>query len=73
MASKPLGLAMTVLGILLFIYAMIAALSKGQIGSKDAWTPDAIAILIGWFMLLIGPAIAFGEAPASVKPTAGRR
>lgn len=73
MASRALGLALTAVGVLLFIYAVVAALGKEHIGSKEAWTPDAIAILVGWFLLLIGPAVAFGEAPVTVKPTASRR
>jgi len=67
-ASKAVGLAITLLGVLLFLYAGVEAVAQGHIGSKTAWTPGAEAIILGWFLLLIGPAIAFGETPAAVKP-----
>jgi hypothetical protein len=62
------GLALTLLGVLLFLYAIAEAVAQGHIGSREAWTPGAEAILVGWFLLLIGPALAFGETPASLKP-----
>ena len=67
-ASKTAGLALTALGVLLFLYAIAEAVTQGHIGSREAWTPGAEAIILGWFLLLIGPAIAFGETPAAVKP-----
>ena len=73
LVNRVLGLALTAIGVLLFTYAVAAALGKGHIGSREVWTSDAVAILVGWFLLLIGPAVAFGEAPAAVKPTAGKR
>lgn len=66
-AVRGLGIALTVLGILLFGYAVAAAFGKGHIGDKQAWTPDAVSILVGWFLLMLGPALAFGETPASVQ------
>lgn len=67
-ARKALGLALTGLGVLLFLYAAAVAVAKGHLGSRQAWTPDAVAVLVGWFLLMLGPAIAYGEAPASIKP-----
>ena len=63
---KLLGLALTALGLLLFAYAFAVGAAKGQIGSAKEWTPDAIAVLAGWFMLMIGPALYFGKTPSSI-------
>ena len=63
---KILGLALTVLGLLLFAYAFTEGAIKGHIGSTKEWTPDAIAVLAGWFMLMIGPALYFGKTPSTI-------
>ena len=69
-AKQALGAVITLLGILLMLYAIAAGFQQGQIGTKEvkAMQTDAMAMIVGWFMVLLGPALWFGEAPAAVKP-----
>ncbi len=66
MALRAVGAALTVVGLLLFAYAFAVGAQKGVIGSKDQWTSDAVAVLVGWFLLMIGPALYFGKTPSSI-------
>ncbi|ABM80663.1 hypothetical protein [Hyperthermus butylicus] len=65
-AVRLLGYLLITLGVILFIYAFATGPSKGYLGSEERMTADTAAIIIGWFSLLIGPALAFGTAPASI-------
>ena len=66
MAVKALGAVFTILGLLLFAYAFAEGAMKGQIGDSKQWTSDAVAVLVGWFLLMIGPALYFGKTPSSI-------
>ncbi len=74
-ALKALGLALTWIGLALLLYALASPFIYGKpyIGSKEAWTPDAIAVILGWFMVIIGPAIAYGERPVAIEKMIKRR
>ncbi|RUM46929.1 MAG: hypothetical protein DSY37_04130 [Hyperthermus sp.] len=63
-AARALGAALTILGLLLFAYAIVVGASRGQIGSQQHWTSDAVAVILGWFLLIVGPALYFGKTPA---------
>jgi len=71
-SKQALGAALTILGLLLFLYVIVAGAQSGQIGSDKAFQNDALAAVAGWFLILIGPALWFGETPASIKRRAGR-
>jgi uncharacterized membrane protein len=72
-AKEAAGAAITILGLILLLYALGMGAVNHHIGeggnkiSGDAW-----ATIIGWFLVIIGPAIWFGEAPAKIKEAAGR-
>jgi hypothetical protein len=66
-AVKALGWLLIALGIIAFAYGFTEGALRGHIGSKTAFTSDAAAIIVGWFSLLIGPALAFGETPVALK------
>jgi hypothetical protein len=47
---------------------------KGCIGDcvakkpdERVWQPDAAAAILAWFLLIIGPAVAYGEAPVALE------
>ena len=69
-AKQALGAAITLIGILLMLYAIAAGFQQGQIGNNEtkSMATDAMAMIVGWFMVLLGPALWFGEAPAAVRP-----
>lgn len=66
-AIRALGWLLIAIGIIGFIYGFGEGLAKGHLGSKTALTSDAVAIIVGWFSLLIGPALAFGETPVAIR------
>jgi uncharacterized membrane protein YraQ (UPF0718 family) len=66
-AVKALGWILIALGIIAFAYGFTVGALRGHIGSKTSFTSDAVAIIVGWFSLLIGPALAFGEVPIAIK------
>jgi len=63
-----LGAAITILGVLLFIYAFFyAAITKGAVGVKGQVTADPIIGVAGFLLILAGPALWFGEVPVNIK------
>jgi hypothetical protein len=46
----------------------------GQIEVKQGstWASDSISLVLGWFMVIIGPALWFGEVPTAIKAKLGR-
>ncbi|MEB3774725.1 MAG: hypothetical protein GSR86_07370 [Desulfurococcales archaeon] len=70
--KQALGAVITIIGLLLFLYVIAAGGQANAIGSKEALNTTALAAIIGWFMILIGPALWFGETPAVIKKRAGR-
>ena len=71
--KRMAGMALTLIGALLLLYAIASGLINGQIGTKSTGiTFDIAALLIGWFAILIGPALWLGEVPAAVRRRAGR-
>ncbi|MEB3861238.1 MAG: hypothetical protein GSR84_03350 [Desulfurococcales archaeon] len=70
--KEALGAALTIIGLLIFLYIIASGAGSGAIGSKEATSSDAIMTIVAWFMILIGPALWFGETPAVIKRKAGR-
>jgi len=68
-ARKAFGLALTVLGIVLILAALAAPLIEGKkyIGDKKVWKWDNASIILAWFLIIIGPAIAYGERPVALE------
>jgi uncharacterized membrane protein len=71
-AVKALGALLTIIGLILMIYAFVIGPVHGQIGSKNAWTNDAISMILGWYFIIVGPALYFGEAPAKLRREAAK-
>ena len=71
-AREILGVIVTALGLGLLAYAFIVGAYYHEIGAGRTITPDAWAAILGWFLVIIGPAIWFGETPASIKEKAGK-
>ena len=65
---EVVGAIITILGLLLLLYGLAMGAVHGKIGRAGEISFDAGAIILGWFMILIGPAIWFGETPARVRP-----
>ena len=74
-AVKALGYTLVIIGAILLIYAFTAGAFTGYIGGACAntkcaahnWDVTSYSTIIGWFLILIGPALIFGEAPEVVK------
>jgi len=74
-AVKALGYVLVIIGVILLIYAFTAGALAGYIGGACAntkctahnWNATSYSAIIGWFLILIGPALIFGEAPELVK------
>jgi hypothetical protein len=63
-----LGATITIIGLLLFIYAFFyVAITQGAVGVKGQVTADPIIGAAGFLMILIGPALWFGEVPVNIK------
>ncbi len=63
-----LGAFLTVLALAIFAYEIFyVGLFTGAIGAKGAIATDAVLTTIGWVLILIGPALWFGEVPTNVK------
>ena len=72
-AVKALGLALTIIGVLLMLYSFVIGPFRGHIGSSKTWTSDAISMIVGWYFIIVGPALYFGEAPAKIRKEVARR
>ena len=72
-AVKALGLALTVIGVLLMLYSFAIGPFRGHIGSSKSLTSDAISMIIGWYFIIVGPALYFGEAPAKIRREVARK
>ncbi len=66
-AVRALGAILTILGVVLLLYVFYAGATKGTIGEPGTMSRDAWLALIGWFSMLIGPALWAGETPVSIK------
>ncbi len=66
---RALGLTIAAVGVALLLFALAAPFIYGKpyIGDKSSWTPDAVSIILGWFLVIIGPAVAYGERPVAVE------
>lgn len=80
-AKKIVGMGLTAIGVLLLAYGVLKGLTSmggegvALVGSKETadMQPDALAMIIGWFAILIGPALWFGETPTVIKRQVTRR
>ncbi|MCE4614193.1 MAG: hypothetical protein F7B60_01500 [Desulfurococcales archaeon] len=73
-AVKALGYTLVVIGVILLIYSFTVGWLNGHIGTcanakctAYNWDATSYSAIIGWFLILIGPALIFGEAPELVK------
>jgi uncharacterized membrane protein len=73
-AAKALGYTLVIIGIILLVYAFTIGALHGHMGTcanakctAHEWDASAYSAIIGWFLILIGPALIFGEAPELVK------
>ncbi|MEB3825223.1 MAG: hypothetical protein LRS47_00970 [Desulfurococcales archaeon] len=78
-AVKAIGYVILVLGILMLAYAFIDGWSKGYMGDcaqvntttgkcvKYGWGSVSLSAVLGWFLILVGPALIYGEAPEVIK------
>lgn len=64
---KAVGAAITILGIIFIVYVLYDGAANGTIGEAGKINTDAWLTLLGWFFILIGPALWFGETPVSIK------
>ncbi len=80
-ARRAVGLLLTGLGLILMLYALASPFIYGKpcIGdcvTKKAderqWYPDTVSAILGWFLLIIGPAVAYGEAPVAIEKAVRR-
>ncbi len=71
-ARSALGALITILGLIFMVYVLFKGASAGAIGSEEAVNRDAALLILGWFMILAGPALWFGETPAKIRRAAGR-
>ena len=71
-AKQAIGIILTALGLLLLLYSLAMGAGDGAIGSKEQLQGESIAAIAGWFAILVGPALYFGEAPAVLKKAAGK-
>lgn len=68
MKTKELiGLILTALGLLLYIYAVVDGSMKGGIGVRGRVELTPILIALGMYAILIGPALWLGEVPIAIK------
>jgi len=67
-AVQAIGAILTILGIIFLIYVFYYGATHGAIGSSQAkMTTEAWLALLGWFFILVGPALWLGETPVAVK------
>lgn len=68
MKTKELiGLILTALGLLLYIYTLIEGGMKGMVGVSGRVELTPILMALGMYAILIGPALWLGEVPVAVK------
>jgi len=60
--SQALGAALTVLGVLMFLWGLVAGLLYG--GIRDL---NASVMVLSLYPILLGPWLWFGEVPAALK------
>ena len=65
--KEVIGMLLTALGILLYIYAIVDGVMRGSIGVRGRVELTPILMAIGMYVILIGPALWFGEVPTAIK------
>ncbi|MEB3806054.1 MAG: hypothetical protein GSR73_00850 [Desulfurococcales archaeon] len=66
-AVKALGAVITILGLLFLLYTFYLGAVHGKIGEAGKVSTDAWLAILGWFLVLIGPALIAGETPVAIK------
>ena len=66
-ARKVLGIIITLAGLVLLAYAFYEGAVNGSIGNAGETSKAAWSAILGWFAILIGPALWEGETPVSIK------
>lgn len=65
--KEMIGIVLTGIGLLLYLYAIVVGGMKGSIGVRGKVEADAIIISLGMYAILIGPALWLGEVPVAIK------
>ena len=77
-AVRALGYLILLVGIVLLLYGLAMGWSKGYMGDcikynqtaqkceSYGWGATSYSVVLGWFLILIGPALAFGETPTAI-------
>jgi hypothetical protein len=65
--KEVIGMLLTVLGVLLYIYVIVDGAMKGGIGVRGRVELTPILMAIGMYAILVGPALWFGEIPTAIK------
>jgi len=64
---EVVGAVITILGILLIGYSLTAGAIHHAIGVAGKVSGDALSAILGWFLVIIGPAVWFGETPVALR------
>lgn len=62
-----LGMLLTAVGLVLYIYAIVVGISSGSIGIKGRVELPALAMVFGMYAVLLGPALWLGDVPTAIK------
>lgn len=66
--KEIVGMLITVFGLVLLFYELAyVGLTKSAIGVKGDVSTDAVLVTTGWMLILVGPALWFGEVPVNIK------
>ncbi|MCS7108898.1 MAG: hypothetical protein RMH77_06795 [Sulfolobales archaeon] len=65
--KEAVGIALTGLGLILYLYTIVIGGMRGAIGVRGTNEINAILISLGMYAVLIGPALWLGEIPVAIK------
>lgn len=65
--KEMIGTVLTVIGLILYAYAILSGGLAGAIGVRGKVELPAVAMVIGMYAVLLGPALWFGEVPTAIK------
>lgn len=66
--KEVLGCLLTLLAITLMSYELLYVnLTRGYVGVRGEVSVDVVLLASGWFLILIGPWLWFGEVPIAIK------
>ncbi|MEM1888612.1 MAG: hypothetical protein QXN04_00480 [Pyrobaculum sp.] len=66
--KRTIGAVITLIGLALFIYVFFfIAITQGSVGVRGQVTLDPILGVVGFLLILAGPALWLGEVPVNIK------